>query len=265
MALIKILLLCILLLINKFCFALEQLSFCHGLQSGQPYIYPDKSKPESLTGILVDLIKATSVEAGIDIKLYKKPWKRCIFDVKHGYADGALAAIWQPEREQWGAFPKTSAGVVAKSHRLWTANYTVFTNKSNSIQWDGRNFNGITTGIAAPLGYVVFKQLKQKKLLAPNVYSAHKGFQLVAKNRLDGYIIEDYIGRSIIKNLKLSKHVIPIATPYMQTDLYLVLSKKSANITNENALLIWQSLAKVRERDAAMLLQKYAAHVPLNN
>lgn len=256
---IKILLLCVLYLTNKAGIASEQLSFCFELQPSQPYIYIDKSKPEKLTGILFDLIKATSIETGIDIKLYQKPWKRCIYDVSSGYADGILAAIWQPEREEWGLFPKTEEGIVAKEYRLWTGNYLIFTNKSTPVKWDGQRISGVTTGIAAPLGYVVFKQLKQQGLLAPNVYGASKGFQLVAQNRVNAYIIEDFTGRHIIKKLQLSNHVIPLTIPYLQADWHLVLSKKSEKITNKNSQLIWQSLAKVRKRDEAILREKYAA------
>jgi len=258
---IKTLLSCVLLTISQFSFASEELLFCYELQPSPPYMYMDKSSPETLKGIIVDLIKATSEEAGINIKLYAKPWKRCIFDVSHGYADGALAAIWQQEREAWGVFPKTQSGIADKEFRLWTANYLIFTNKKAPVKWDGQTIRGVTTGIAAPLGYVVFNKLKQEGLLTPNVYDANEGFQLVGKNRLNGYIIEGFTGKNILKKLQLSNQVMPLEIPYLREDLYLVLSKKSKKITLQNSQLIWQALSKVRKRDEVKLRAKYMSHL----
>ena len=81
------------MLCSLFCYSSEQLSLCYGLQSGPPYIYHNKSDPASLSGIAIDLIKATGIETNTNITLYQKPWKRCISDVSNGYADGVLAAI----------------------------------------------------------------------------------------------------------------------------------------------------------------------------
>lgn len=254
---VKIFLLCVLLLMSRLSFALERLSFCYELETSTPYIYINKSNPDAVTGIIIDLVKATGVEAGIDIKLYPQPWNRCIFDVRNGDADGVLAAIWQEDREQWGLFPKTSAGIINKEFRLWTANYLIFTNKKSPLKWDGHTISDVTTGISAPLGYVVYKKLKQEKLLTPYAYEPSEGFKLVAKNRLNGYVINSYTGKDIIKKLQLSKLVIPLEIPYMTEDLHLVLSK---NITPDKSQLIWQSLAKVRKRDEAKLIKKYVQH-----
>jgi len=258
---ISILFLCLLLSNSRYIFASEQLRFCYELQPGPPYIFMGNASPKALTGIIIDLIKATSIEAGIDIKLYQKPWKRCIFDVGNGNADGVLAAIWQPSREEWGLFPKTQDGMVKKEFRLWTVNYLIFTNKETPLEWDGQTLSGVSTGISAPLGYIVFEKLKQQGLLNPNVSDPNNGFLLVANNRLNGYIIDGFTGRNIIKKLQLSHQITPLEIPYMQADLHLVLSKKSKNVLLKKSQLIWQSLAKVRKRDEALLREKYATYL----
>ena len=135
------------------------------------------------------------------------------------------------------------------------------TNKKTPLKWDGQKISGVTTGIAAPLGYVVFNKLKQEGLLNPNVYVPNKGFQLVGRNRLNGYIIEDFTGKNILRNLQLSNQVIPLEIPYMIENLYLVLSKKSKKITLKKSQLIWQALAKVRKRDEAKLIEKYMPYL----
>ncbi|TWX52865.1 transporter substrate-binding domain-containing protein [Colwellia hornerae] len=251
----KILLLFTLLLASQFSFASNDLSFCYQLEASPPHIYNNNSNPDTVSGIIIDLLKATSLEAGINIKLYPTPWKRCIFDVRNGYADGAVGAIWHKEREEWGHFPKTEDGIVDKELSLWTVNYLIFTNRDNPLTWDGLTISGVTTGLSAPLGYLAYDKLKKEKILSPYGYEPSTGFKLVAKNRLNGYIINELVGNIILKKLQLNNLVIPLKIPYMVEDLHLVLSK---SITHKQSQLIWQSLAKVRKRDEVMLRYKYA-------
>lgn len=202
-------------------------------------------------GLLRQIIKSAGAATGIKVEYHGRPWKRCIAEVSTGKADGLFAAIWQPERDQWGAFPKNQndpLGPPNRKLRLWTAQYPIFVPADGTLQWNGSGFSNITHGIGAPLGYVA-----AKKLSADGVYNAHTldpehGFKLLVNHRLDGYVIETQYGHNIIQQLGLTDEISTLPHPYFEADWYLVLSHQYRTHNPSDANRLWQNLEKARNQ-----------------
>lgn len=89
------------------------ISLCGIDQSYPPFFI--KSHPESNhtlplteitdTGIQVEQLKYLQIHAGINIRVQRQPWKRCLLSVEKGLVDGTIGASFTPERKNLFRYP----------------------------------------------------------------------------------------------------------------------------------------------------------------
>jgi len=219
----------------------EQISLkiCHEENNYPPYIYQEENVAK---GILVDIIKASAKEINISVELYSKPWKRCQQDVISGQAHALFAMIQTGERKQLFAFP--SENKLSKWH-LWLAQYPVFTAKGTSFIESKYRPN---KGIGAPLGYVVWKILKNKNWLSPYQYKPIDGLKMLAINKLDGYVVERQIGLHLLKTNNLHSEVVVNQALILQSKWYLPFNKSFYQSEKVLVEKIWSQIAIEREK-----------------
>ena len=238
---------CLLLLLTLSPLSAAQITLCAEDQNFPPFLYynnPDKQ------GILVDIIEAIGNETDIDIKIIRLPWNRCKSMVASNEVQGMFAAIWTPERETEYAFPKNAENRLDENRYLWEVHYTIFTHINNdSLQWQNEQFTNLNMGLSAPPGYVAHEKLKTNEALFAGNIMQNEGLQMVAANRLDGYILEEKIGWQTVNELGLDKQIKTIANPFIQTKWYVPLAKEYVAQNPDEANLFWHKLAEIRQRD----------------
>ena len=211
-------------------------------------------------GLLPEMVQLAAAENDAVITLLRYPWKRCIDKLRKGQVDALLAAIWSPERDAWGAFPKYPDQPLAapdRRLRLWREEYRVFVPRQGTLRYDGEHFTGLQTGIGAPPGYVVWQRLKDAGVLSDSVLQPKTGLRLVALNRLDGYVAEYSIGLHRLQALGFSEQVNLLPQIYHADDAYLVFSHQFRRTQPQLTQAIWQSLGKIRRQHGKRLLAKY--------
>ena len=229
--------------------------FCYEAADQLPYVGP--IGPQGRPGILIELIQQAAKDAGLRPSFTRRPWKRCMFNLKAGQSDGIFGVVWQAERDSWGYFPKTESAALKREWRLWTASYYVYTHNESTLTWDGETFSGLSFGVSSPLGYVINKRLMAMKVASSESHSVEEGFSLLKLNRLDGYVIDELAGDDQIARLG-AKHVLtkhPI--PFYKSDWYLPLSHSFVARYPRQAEKFWQSLQKLRLERSDMLIEKY--------
>lgn len=212
------------------------------------------------TGLLPEMVQLAVAENDDVITVLRYPWKRCIDKLRKGQVDALLAAIWSPERDAWGAFPKYPDQPLAAPNRrlrLWSEEYRVFVPLQGTLRYDGEHFTGLQTGIGAPPGYVVWQRLKDAGALNDSVLQPKAGLRLVALNRLDGYVAEYNIGLHQLQALGISEQVTLLPQVYHADDAYLVFSHQFQRAQPQLTQAIWQSLGKIRRQHGKRLLAKY--------
>ncbi|NRD75606.1 transporter substrate-binding domain-containing protein [Shewanella sp. VB17] len=214
------------------------------------------SKTLNVHGVFVDLIIKTAARLNLSIQLVRLPWKRCIQHLSQGKTDAIFAAIWTPERESIGVFP-TREGQIDVERRLWSGSYQVFTHKQSSLKWNDGQFSGLKLGVAAPLGYITYDKLAKLDALPLNNLTSKEGFTLLAKRKLDGYVVERYIGLSMIKDMKLTAELSALTTTFMQVNLYLPVSHQWNQQYSALTLQFWQTLSEIRQEQGDMILAGY--------
>ncbi|WP_028864834.1 hypothetical protein [Psychromonas aquimarina] len=219
--------------------------------------YPPFMELDQQNGVFYQFIKLMNEQSDLHIKLVSRPWKRCLREVELGIFDGAFAVIYTAKRDQMFAYPKTADGLLDNSKALWKVNYPVFVHKESTLQWNGVQFNQSEIQVASPLGYVVSERLAlMPSLIALNM-EAVKGLQLVARQRLDAYVVEDSIGKKIIQRHGLNSALTTLEKPFLVKDWYIVLSKEFVHKHPTAAGQFWELLADVRREHGQRLYQFY--------
>lgn len=207
-------------------------------------------------GVLPDLVLLASEEVGLKAEFISLPWKRCIQQLEIGRVDAIFAAIWLPERDKWGMFPKTD-GQADSRYRLWRVSYKIHRGKDSALSWDGSTFRNVQHGVAAPLGYVAYKKLAEMDVLPPQNHLPDEGFRLLGLGRLDGYVIEQSIGAQLVRKQQLERSVEVLKQDFLQADWYLPLSHQWYQQNTQLANLLWQALSEMRELQGQALYQHY--------
>ncbi len=71
--------------------------------SWEPYGYIENKRA---VGFELDIFSAVFNEMNMEVKFNERPWKRCLYMVKHGLADVVISALKTPEREVFMIYPK---------------------------------------------------------------------------------------------------------------------------------------------------------------
>ncbi|WP_150104354.1 substrate-binding periplasmic protein [Shewanella sediminis] len=232
---------------------------CFEMQDNMPFI---QGVPEDGVivlgehGVLADLLILAAEQHGIELSFSFMPWKRCIQRLGQGKVDGIIAAIWSSERDSWGVFPKMGEAV-DNEMAIWFVDYLIYTKSGSGLNWDGSDFSGVRHGIAAPLGYIAYQKLSELGVLHEQNLSLTDGFALLALDRLDGYVVEESIGRRVIDDLQLTDKLVSLTTPFMRVHWFMPVSHQWYRAHSEFSLEFWLTLKGIRETQGEALLQHY--------
>ncbi len=236
----------------------SEMRFCYENQNYLPFVRhsPDRDVSEGKNGVLPDLVIRATQQLGIRAVFVRKPWKRCIVLLETGQVDGIFAAIWQPGRDKWGVFPKVD-GKPDIRYRIWQVDYRIYSYNGSSLTWDGQTFTGVLNGISAPLGYVAESRLRQLGVKSRSSYLPSEGLHLVAKQRLDAYVLESSVGDYLVNAEGLSSIVNVLPDPLFNADWYLPLSHQLVKRYPDISARFWQALADVRKTHGDTLKKQY--------
>lgn len=227
----------------------KEFLICYEDQNMPPYIISaTEQSPNDALGILPEIVNAAVRNAGMVPKYVKFPWKRCLLLLGQNKVDGLFASIFQKDRQILGRYPRKD-GAEDKSRCLMSVGYTIFTSAKNPVLWDGSFYGNVAPTIAAPLGYVVVRTLKEKHGLKANTQlSPPMAMKFVAKDQLDGYIVEERIGKTVIQQAGLQGQVIPLSPIFEQHYWHFMISHGFYDKNSDTAESIWDQIKLQRER-----------------
>ncbi|PKF60404.1 hypothetical protein CW745_15170 [Psychromonas sp. psych-6C06] len=207
-------------------------------------------------GIFNEFMDLISAQGDFNVVLHNLPWKRCLRSVEQGEMDGAFAVIHTQERDLLYAFPKKKNGELDQSKVIWQAEYPIFVHQESDFSWNGVSFNQQKLQLSAPLGYVAYQKLKQLGVLFPSNLSHQKGLGLVARKRIDGYVVERAIGETLLRKKGIVKNMKQLPIPFLTSSWYLVLSHRYTKNYADEAITFWNTLAKVRDEHGQRLYKQ---------
>lgn len=218
---------------------------CYESQEFIPYVLGSDAVPKTHRGTLVDKVYQAAQNTEHNPVLYRRPWKRCIKDLQSGHADAIFPVVWMTQREQWGRFPKDERNRLDQTRVLHSGNYRIFASTASKVQFNGKTFSNLSSGIGAPLGYVVYQKLKKDGVLSPIDLDVEQGFNLLLHNRLDGYVLEEQIGDRLIKRHGWQEKIKKLDKPYHVSHFYLLFSHAFFSQHPKVAQQLWAQLPKL--------------------
>nr|WP_246433934.1 transporter substrate-binding domain-containing protein [Spirochaeta isovalerica] len=228
------------------------------------YLGNGSGVPGSDPGIAVEMVLQLERKIdGLTIELVRLPWPRCLYSLKNNQVDGIFNASYSKERLEIGWYPTvdgTLEGPVDTSRNITVISYSLYTKAESGLDWNGSVFTGISQlSLGAPLGYSIVSDLKLSGYRIFEFQSTEGGFLMLERNRLDGIVVQDITGDSILrKNVRLYKDIVKVTPPVATKEYYLMLSDNLVGRNRSLAEQIWSELASIRNRHLSELEDKYS-------
>jgi polar amino acid transport system substrate-binding protein len=229
-----------------------------------PYYMGDSNKIlNDNPGVAVEIIqKVGNVIEGLEIKLKRTPWSRCIAELSSNRIDGIFNASYKEERLKIGQYPTTNGhlqGPVDISRRITKISYSFYILKENIIEWDGIKESPTDKIIGAPLGYSIVDDLKKKGLNIEEAPSTAMNLRKLNRKRVFTAALQDVTADSIVKSNPVEfANIIKIAPPIITKPYYLMLSHNFVSEHPDMAQKIWDTIKYIRENEIDKILMKYS-------
>lgn len=228
---------------------------CYEDQEFLPFIKGAQEVPDENAGVLVDLVRSVALQNNIKLHLIRRPWKRCKAEVKNGKADALFAFIYTPQREQWVQFPMSNDE--PDDRYIYQSDYPIFVHKESLLSFDGKAFNRPDATILSVPGYVATEKLVSMGYAQVMGVQPLKGLELVAKKRIDAYIVEQNISRQILGSHDWGVNVITLPKTFLSRKWYIAFSKQRYVKDKTKVEQFWSGVKKARLTEMKSYMQKY--------
>ena len=231
-------------------------TLCFEDQHYPPFILgTDVVQPNLLGGILVDYVRLAAQKQGLELSFVRLPWKRCQQALRNGEVDGLFAFIYSDERDTWAQFPKTNGQPDDRYTHLST--YKVFVRSDSNLTWNGETFSPSDVTVQSVPGYMADKKLQNMGYLPVASLQPKEALPLVESNRLDGYILDELIGTSLMMNLDLSESLSTLNPSFMADPWYVVFSKQRYAKSAAKIEEFWDTLRVIRVEEGERIISRY--------
>ena len=103
-----------------------EVTLAYGEYPFAPYQMGKGPKPANPPGLAVELVVQSAAELGINVELRRMPVKRILRLLENGLLDAAIGYSYTAERADFLIYPRTEAGDLDASKRLYTLEYYLF-------------------------------------------------------------------------------------------------------------------------------------------
>ena len=210
--------------------ALNSIIVCAEDKAYPPILNGKSFSPEQNPGLIVDVLLQAAHRLHLDIKLIRRPWERCKQMVKQGKSHALMPMIKTDSRAKEFSFPSNPLYLAQFDYYVYFnklhKHKTLLSELNQRTQISQHERLKLELGVSAPRGYVSYKKLNNMNLLPKQTYSLEHAMQVLAINKLDGFVFEGNIANAKLKSLQLHETVIAGQQPFMSERLYLVFNKR---------------------------------------
>lgn len=185
--------------------------------------------PPQKPGATIDVFREVARRLGIDLVLERVPWKRGLFMVETGEADGIFHASYKADRTAFGVYPYQADGKTPDPSRaVFFQAYSFYIRRDSGISFDGKTLRG-TGGkpVAVTRGYSVIRELQGLGIPYEEERSQAINLAKLDKGRVAAYAeLDNMIAPYLAKNGGAFKSIERLAPPISEKAYYLLFSKK---------------------------------------
>lgn len=220
------------------------LRFCYENKEVPPhYMGEGLTVPKSRPGAAIEVIQRLGKTINnVDIEFIRKPWKRCLDELKKGKVD-ALIGRYSPERATYGIFPKQADGVLDDKLAFSRTMSCFIYDESLPLEWDGRELSvPRPMGAAAPRGYSLVKDLRKLELDIYETATIERAHELLFAGK-----VKLSVSNCALENKP--KYIIEHPIPVSVTAGYLIFSKSFFTAEPNLASYLWRKLGTINKKE----------------
>ncbi|WP_431857468.1 substrate-binding periplasmic protein [Azospirillum sp.] len=210
-------------------------------------------------GLTPELLRLVAVRAGVAFTFERVPWKRGLFLVETGEADGLFQASHLPDRMGVMAFPM-KAGRPDPARALMEQRYVLYKRSGSPVAWDGARLTGTDGPVGAISSYSVVDELARLGIPVDEAKTQEHNL-----DKLVGGRIAAYAGLEAMTDALIAAHpdkygrLVKVMPPLVSKPYYLVFSRAFYSEHRDVAERIWDAIAEVNASDAfAAIVRRYA-------
>lgn len=212
-----------------------------------PLIHGTDEVPEITPGTALEIAQLAAKRSGINLHFIRRPWARCLKMVKEGQIEALLPSIKTSERSKAFQFPNSNEEyiVTAPYHIFYPAissHYDYLETLAASNNKGTLSPVELKYGLSAQYGYVARAELAKLGLLAKQDYDLDLALNMIAKNKLDGFVVMKSVGMHKAELLNLKRHIAVTAEPFMKEKLFLVFNRQYYKNNSEQINQFWQNI-----------------------
>lgn len=197
-------------------------------------------------------------EVGIQFQFNRMPWKRCLYMVENGLADGTFHASYSPERAKYGVYPMRD-GKLDLTRSICTDTYSLFVKKGSGVTWDGKRLGNVSRPIGTELAFAISGDLRKMGHDVEEEGSVINNLEKLLAGRISAYADMDTIVESTLRKSEPKYAAVEKLSPPLSTKVYyLLISKKFYAVHPEVSERIWDAVRDVQKTDVYReMLKKY--------
>lgn len=230
----------------------------------QPPYYTGNNEeiPAKLPGAAVEMVQLLQrYIPGLQIKLVRYPWKRCLFALQHNRVDGIFNASYLPERRVFGRYPTInwqSSAAVNPAFRITTIAYHLYLPVAAASCWNGQRFTAQPAVTGVMRGYSIAKFLTAHGLKIEEHSSNLAILRKLAAGRIQAAAMQSVTADALLRRYpELRSRIRKLQPPLKVKPYYLMLSKEFVQKNKQLAVKIWKTLAVIRRTMFARLVRRY--------
>ncbi len=201
-----------------------------GWEDWHPYIY---LKNENLVGIELELINRISAAAKCELEFIELPWKRALHTLKYNQLDLLYGASYSADRQSYAHFsiPYRYERFVLILKRPPSPGSTSL---ANWLKVAKEQDNSFSMGFVRGFRYGDEFQ----KLIDTEITSSQKIYvrfddrlrKLLLKNRIDGYLIEEIVGKEHVRTSDTPLYLVPLSDAELEPMHFMFSNKVSLEV-----------------------------------
>jgi polar amino acid transport system substrate-binding protein len=208
---------------------------------------------KDLPGIEIELYRHMARQLGVELKIVRIPWKRCLLELKMGRLDGVFPASFKPERLEIGVFPFKD-GKIDPTRKSRDSAYHLYRLKTSPVAWsDGKLANlekMPRTTIGVPLEWSIAGDLRRMNIDVLERPRPVELLEMLSRGGLAGMVClatvtDTYIDQAPHKFGQIEKVYPPVA----EKTYFLMLSHQFTTAHPVMAEKIWDTIAALKAGD----------------
>lgn len=221
----------------------KEISVCSDANYWYPYSYVnDSGKAE---GVHIDMLVYVLNEMGYDYTITPLPWKRCLYEMKHGKYDAVVSASYKSERALYLHYPdRASAGKT--EFYLTKVSYVVISHKELLYEFTG-DLSTLPSPVRSVLGYSIIDDLSRQGVTVYSGINVRNNIEALIRTKR-GVVITTYnTAKALLKRIDGDNELVIHAPPLKSKAYYTGFSQRKEDITENEMREIWKRCAELRK------------------